>query len=327
VVISSLGELSPAVIDKLETYVRDGGGLWLMLGTRLDRDDFNKHWYRDGAGLSPAPLSTLMRTTERDSAESSIHPPKGDHPATAMLADTDRLDIGRVRFLRYHTFVRQPGQELTPLLESGRGAPLAMLHHLGKGRVIIQAYPLRTDWSDMPISKSFVVLVQDWLTYLTQPASTRFNLASNEAFIYPLATDAKDETAEVTGPNGVKARVSPVDRSGARVYRFSQTNLPGRYELRRPSEPAGQKTPFRVASDDGESDLTRLSSEDMAMLSEAAAIQFGGTPIESTEVVQAGAGHLEPAWWPLLIMMVCLMAVESLLATRVSRGRFGAAKR
>ena len=30
--------------------------------------------------------------------------------------------------------------------------------------------------------------------------------------------------------------------------------------------------------------------------------------------------RLEPAWWLLLIGMVCLMTVESLLAMRVSRG-------
>ena len=113
-----------------------------------------------------------MRPVDRDSAEAAIHPPADDHPATAAIADTDRLDIDRVRLHRYHAFVRQPGQELTPLLETGL-APLAISHHLGNGRTIVQAYPLRTDRSDLAISKSFVVMVQDWLAYLTQPAATR----------------------------------------------------------------------------------------------------------------------------------------------------------
>ena len=64
-----------------------------------------------------------------------------------------------MRLRRYYAFARQPGQELTPLLETGLCAPWR-LHHLGKGRTIVQAFPLRTDWSDLAISKSFVVMVQ-----------------------------------------------------------------------------------------------------------------------------------------------------------------------
>ena len=56
VIVNSLGELPPTVVQKLEAYVREGGGLWLMLGSQIDRDDFNRHWYSDGAGLCPTAL-------------------------------------------------------------------------------------------------------------------------------------------------------------------------------------------------------------------------------------------------------------------------------
>lgn len=323
VVLNGLSELSPAAVEKLQAYVRDGGGLWLMLGPRIDRDDFNRRWYADGAGLIPLPLSSLLRPAERDSAEAAIHPPTGEHPATAMLADTDRLDIDRVRLRQYYTFRRLPGQEFTPLLESGRGEPLALLHHMGKGRVILQAYPLRTDWSDLPISKSFVVLVQDWLSYLTQPAATRFNLASREPLSYQLATTAQQRPASVKLPDGSTSELKPADRAGVATYRFGQTNLPGRYELQLPAPSDDRMLPFRVARDAAESDLTALTASDVAMLEETAGIHFRSSFDPSTASTQVEHARLEPAWWPLLIGMVCLMAAESLLATRVSRERFG----
>jgi hypothetical protein len=38
--------------------------------------------------------------------------------------------------------------------------------------------------------------------------------------------------AEVTLPDGTKAQVRPVVRDGRQIVRFSETYLPGRYELR-----------------------------------------------------------------------------------------------
>jgi hypothetical protein len=321
VVVNGLAELSVAAVEKLDAYVRDGGGLWLMLGPRIDREEFNRRWYRDGVGLCPMPLASLMRPTEQDGADASIHPPPANHPATAMLADTDRLDIDRVRLRRYHMFRRQSGQENTVLLETGRGAPLAMLHNVGKGRVIIQGFPLRTDWSDLAISKSFVVLVQDWLTYLTQPAATRFNIAAREPFIYQPTAGNDAEEAEITLPDGSKTAVKPIDRGGAAVYRC-QTSLPGKYQLRLKAD-AERVVPFQVTRDAAESDLAVLQADDIAMLQKSAGIRFGESMAASVAVMHAPRPRLEPAWWPLLIAMICLMAAESLVATRVSRGRFG----
>jgi hypothetical protein len=241
-----------------------------------------------------------------------------------MLSDTDRLDIDRVRFRRYYTFRRQAGQDLTPLLESGRGAPLAMLHYLGKGRVIVQGYPLQTDWSDLAISKAFVVLVQDWLMYLTQPAATRFNLAAREPFVYHVASGNEEAKAEVKLPDGSKIDLRPIDRGGSLAYRFAQTSLPGRYELKLPVDAGDKRLPFRVARDADESDLAVLKPSQIAMLTDAGGIRFANGPA-STESAAMGQAKLEPAWWPLLFAMVSLMAVESLMSTRVSRGRFGTA--
>jgi len=322
VIVSSLGELSPAAVEKLSAYVREGGGLWLMLGSQIDRDEFNRRWHSNGTGLCPVPLSSLVRPADRDSAEAAIHPPAGDHPTTAVIADTDRLDIDRVRLRRYHSFIRQPGQELTPLLESGLGAPLALLHHVGKGRVIVQAYPLRTDWTDLAISKSFVVMVQDWLAYLTQPAATRFNLAAREPFIYQRESGTEEEQAELTLPDGLKIAVKPIDRGDGLVYRVAATGLPGRYRLRIPAGKESRELPFRVSRSAAESDLTPLGSDDKAMLLDTAGVRFDG-PGDLSEAAPPAVARLEPAWWPLLIAMVCLMVAESLLATRVSRGRFG----
>lgn len=323
IVVSSLGELSDKAVNKLEEYVRTGGGLWVMLGARIDRDEFNRQWYRRGGGLCPLALRSLVRPSDAEASEALVHPPSGDHPATTMLADTDRLDIDRVRLKRYHGFRRTTGTEVLPLLESGRGAPLAMLNFVDDGRVIVQAFPLRRDWSDLVISKSLVVMVQDWLAYLTQPAATRYNLASREPFVYWLGSDSALEQATLTTPLGEPTKLNPTEQDGMSVLRYARVVLPGRYELKLNEKEATTVRPLRVARDTAESDLLPIATSDLAMLSDAAGMTFAESPSD-TVVKGESRARMEPAWWPLLFAVVCLMAGESLLATRVSRGRFGA---
>lgn len=322
VVVSSLGELSDRAVEKLESYVRSGGGLWLMLGTRIDREQFNRQWYRQGGGLCPLALGALVRPADSESSEALVHPPTGEHPATAMLADTDRLDIDRVRLRRYHSFRRQRGVDFLPLLESGRGAPLAMLNFVDDGRVIVQAFPLRREWSDLVISKSLVVMVHDWLAYLTQPAATRFNLASREPFVH-LLSDEPLEQATVTNPTGEAINLTRAEQQGMPAVRFAGTALPGHYELKFKQQETETTWPLQVARDAQESQLTPLAPGDLSMLSDAAGIRFVDQP-SATAPAENSTARLEPAWWPLLFAVVCLMAAESLLATRVSRSRFGA---
>lgn len=327
IVVSSLRDMPTQLIDRLEAYTREGGGLWVTLGARLARDDFNTRWHRDGTGLAPVRLASLTRPPDAQSAAATIHPPSGDHPATAMLADTRRLDIDRVRLRRYHTLERPSGDDLSVLLESGRGAPLAVAGYVGRGRTVFQAFPLTTDWSDVAISKSFAVMVQDWLSYLATGAATRYNLTPRETFVHAGRQDLRDQEARVTLPDGQEAKLKPAGRDGVVGYRFSQTALPGRYTLWAPGKD-GQPTEiaFRVDRSEGESDLKPLSSEDILMLTTQAGVQFdGGAGADFKPDERRPAVVRSPAWWPLLFAMLCLMAAESLLASRVSRGRFAAA--
>jgi hypothetical protein len=54
IVINNLPELDHATIDRLDSYVRAGGGLWVALGEEIERVKFNRDWYSDGDGLSPS---------------------------------------------------------------------------------------------------------------------------------------------------------------------------------------------------------------------------------------------------------------------------------
>src|SRR5262249_20352164 len=153
-----------------------GGGLWVIMGEGVTAEKFNSLMNRDGAGLSPIPLEQQAQA-EDETDLISIHPPEGNHPATILLGDTERLDINDVRVARHWKLdATGASEEVSVLLESGEGEPLAIEHIQGDGRVIFLSMPCNTQWSNLPVCQAFVPLVQEWVWYLTQPTATHFNL-------------------------------------------------------------------------------------------------------------------------------------------------------
>jgi hypothetical protein len=181
IVIPNFSELSAGTLPNLKSFVSDGGGLWVALGARTDVERFNQFFFADSDGLAPLPLDQIVDDSDSQKQKTTIDPFVATHPATTSLADTARLDIGKIAVSRRFRFASSPsGQNPSTLLSLTNGEPLAIEKLVGRGRVIVQAVPLRLDWSDLARSQAFVVIVQDWLNYLTQPRATRHNLTPGD---------------------------------------------------------------------------------------------------------------------------------------------------
>ena len=48
IVIPDLKDIRKEAIERLRTFVSDGGGLWVAVGPRTDRDQFNQLFFADG---------------------------------------------------------------------------------------------------------------------------------------------------------------------------------------------------------------------------------------------------------------------------------------
>ncbi|MCA9110575.1 MAG: BatA domain-containing protein [Planctomycetaceae bacterium] len=325
VVLTSLTPLITETMEKLHRFVERGGGLWVVLGRRTDREAFSSVWYQDGGGLSPLPLGdTKAFDREESNEEETIHPPSGDHPATAQLSDTKRLDIDGVRIQSRHTFDRSAApDELSILLETGEGDPLVIEQYVGRGRVIIQTLPFDVAWSNLPLTKAHVVMVNDWMAYLTQPAATQFNIATGARIELPQASAGGLSEVSLITPDGTERELAVRESEDVACFRYSNTQSPGRYEVQfTDTDSAQHSIPFQVARDAQESDLTPLKETELTALADNAGLEFvtqGSLEIPkvTTKVNQ------RPFWTPLLIGLLIIVVVELLLATRAARSRAG----
>lgn len=321
IILANVETPAPDLVDRLERYVAQGGGLWLALGDQTDPDSFNASWHRAGEGLSP--LKLLEPTgDEADQEQFRVaRPPEAEHPATRMLADTKSLDMDRLRVFRSHTFAADGREDVSVLLRLEQGAPLALEQAVGKGRLIIQGIPLGVRWSNFPVTHSYVAMIHEWLWFLTAPGMTRRNLDAGEPISQPFAAIDEAEPATIVAPDAKEASVPGKRYRGENVYQFADTFLPGAYSLETPL-PGGESRSFafHVRHDPAESDLAAMAGEDWQEppIADLVRVDQGALSIPEDRRFVAPP---EPIWERLLLAMACVMLLEIFVATWITKRR------
>jgi hypothetical protein len=187
--------------------------------------------------------------------------------------------------------------------------------------VVVQSFPLRAGWSNLPALQSFVVLVHEWLWYLVEPTAVRWNLDSGEVFEVTFAADSFQETGTVTMPDGKETAVAGRPRGEEVVFTFPRTAEAGDYRITLKT-PSGESHsyPFTVRRDPEESYLAPLGEPEMAALSTASGLNFTPDGL-AMEKIEAETPPTEPFWPWLLLLILIVMAAEVFLAGRITRKR------
>ena len=334
VVLSDTGSLPSHVMDQLQDYVHDGGGLWVALGNRADPTTFNAAWYDEGTGLCPWQLADIVtqddsqadpKETDSDSEQPMlIHQPDQHHPATATLAKTSQVDLDDVQIRQRHTFSDE--DELRPisaLLETSRGERLVVENAFGQGRVIVQTFPLGNGWTNLPLTRAYVVMVHDWLAYLTQPAATQYNLETVAPIRLPRLSTAAARSITVRPPVGEPFKLTNSDLKSVSKFHYGRTQLPGCYEVDVDSSQGKTTHFFQVKKDPNESRLDQLSSEQRKMLQACLGAGFDGLPDSAAQTTAVSTAL--PTWSWFLIVLLILVVAEQFLASRLNQNRFGTA--
>ena len=317
IVIPSLTRLSPKLVRRLSDYVDGGGGLWIGLSPRTEVGDFNRLWYAGGSGVAPLLLEeSLAEAPDASDAPIRIAPFVADHPAMRHLGRIEQLDLGEVAITHHRQFQSAADDSTPALMTTSNGAVLATARSLGDGRAIVQAIPLRRQWSDLVLSQAFVVMAQDWLEWLCEPTATQHNLALGDPISFTLSPgDDVPIDAVLTMPDGREQIVKAYDHRRGPTFWSKQTRLPGTYrlELDRQAAPIH----FHVARSDLESDLTLLSLEEERLIEDS--LRIAGTDETSAD----RRSPMTPIWGRLLLLLLGVMCLELLLSVRSAVARFG----
>jgi hypothetical protein len=346
VLLVNPGDVPAAFLQRLTGYVASGGGVWIALGDRTQAAAFNAAMHSGGLGFCPLALEEPQGNASDHEQFVLVSPPSTDSRPTALLGDTQRLDINEVRLYRRFAFGRNlPSQSVRLLLETEHGATLAFEDFSGNGRVIWLGVPLDLSWSNLPLCKSFVALVREWLWYLAEPATAQRNLMPGMPIRIPLERvadvpgrkadlaseeEAVSQEATVELPGGESLAMYEFDPSPAPGLIFRGTQEPGRYLV---SESPGDSdpdksapSPFFVQRDAFESNLEAITQAQRDFLANAGGLRYGSA---SWLELRAHRSHsvAQPIASYLLFALLLVLLAELLLAAWSARMRFAGVPR
>jgi hypothetical protein len=233
---------------------------------------------------------------------------------------SDGVDLGRVLVRKAVLPEAVPGASAARILSFTNDVPALVERRVGAGRVLLFATTVDRDWTNLPITTSFLPLMQLAVRYLAgrMEADPRLDTLVGRTVELPVPPDAK--RVRITNPEGAAREFMPADWAGGLAQpqgrlRFTETWVPGAYEIALLGMPRGDERRGFVVNLDAESEssLQKLSRKEIGGL--------GARMVGVREADQVSMSYLEfgteqGLWPPLLAALVFLLMAECLLARK-----------
>lgn len=218
--LCNLYRLSEKRIAALEQWVRDGGGLVMMLGDQVDEDFFNKSFYNGAHGLSPVRLTGLAGDETRQEWV-GFQVEDARHEMLAGFAGQNNPILERVQVFRWWVTESDSagggGLVSVPARFTDESHMPAMVEKgFDKGRVVVVTTPADADWSTWTDDPSYVIAMQELARYVAGNVAGRGELRVGEPIRQPvdLTRYRIDAALELPGDRRTSVKASPEEPSG-----------------------------------------------------------------------------------------------------------------
>lgn len=331
-ILHNIKQLTNEQRDGITEFLKDGGGVLLTLGQRVDPTHYNDKLYREGRGWMPARVDSIqgdavdLKDAARPVASSFFH------PALEMFRNMRFGGLDNV-WLSQWWKVTVPGRKEA-------GAPIAMLNKLGtpwlverlyeEGRVLISVVPMDNSWrTNLTNSPAFVPLTHELVYYLAGARAASYNLQPGQPLRFQLPSDADAEGLDLTSPSGVKKPLKVDEALNNEHYVASIIRKPqysmlihegmreaGIWKMTTPDE---QEFYYVVQPDRREADLTPTSEEDQEAIKQYVPIKYQND-VETLVKEMAESNELE-LWWIFLLGIILFLCMEVWLTRRIVNNR------
>ncbi|MDG2207871.1 MAG: BatA domain-containing protein [Pirellulales bacterium] len=325
----NIANLDEIEVERLDQYVRRGGGIVFFAGPQTDRDFVNRELYRDGEGFFPLPLAspaTLLLDRAEASADIEVD---AEHPVFSRIFGTSMNNwLQAIDVSRYYATEAGWSPEESPLVrvlaQLRDGAPWIVEKSWGEGKVLAVLSTAAPRWHNWGLADpSFVLWTLDTLVYLGSTKTQQDNRTAGEklrvetppAAFLPLVSF----TAPATGADGQRettqiAAIGEGPDSTVRVADFGRVDWPGVYEVRRNQLDGGVVLDCEAFhAPESESDLAIFGEGQMRGLLKQVPYNYRPADTFFLSSRNEAGFPLAEQWWVFLIIAL-LLVVEQWIA-------------
>jgi hypothetical protein len=246
VVLANLASLSAEeVLPLLEDYVRQGGGLLVFLGDRVDATFYNEQLFRNGQGLLPARLVAEKGTTGPDRKGVHLELTRPIYPPFARFTGEKAFFLNRsVLFYRYFGLaLPERTEDLRVAARFEDEGPAIVEKLYGRGRVVLFASSCDAEWNNFAQRPAYLIVMHDLVSHLASAGAASRNLRVHEPYRRRFAPEELIHVVTVRPPGEGAApkelRPYPLrkqERDGPETpplseIIFEETDAAGPYEL------------------------------------------------------------------------------------------------
>jgi hypothetical protein len=278
----------------LTQWVRDGGGLILVAGSRQSAS----------GELVPGTVSGMVERL--GDGGGSFGEVSLDHPVFLPFREGGTAVLGAARFLRYPKVSAAEGSQVLARFDDG--SPLLVERTLGDGRVLLVATPLDNLTGDFPLQPGFLPFIRRLAMYAAGHRVTPLWRTTGETGIVP--GGVKEPVIQT--PAGELVR--PASDSAPCTVVLEEAGFYQTYATRAAGEPIDL---IAVNPPPLESDLTPADPRELMI----GVKQSDSTSAVTRETLIASEQESRQGIWRLLIAVVLvLLVLEAIVANRGWRG-------
>ena len=308
VALCNVAALPDSFVGKLQNYLRQGGGLLIFAGDKIQPDHYNQKL------AQVLPVALRDKKTGAEASGEKIDKIDLAHPALQIF--TDPILQESLRSARVWSYARVAGKALISL---ANGDPLLLEQKVGAGKVMLLTSSADRDWNDLPVKTVYLPLIQSLTQYLAGGKRGSLDggivVGANKELSLPPSLVGKN--LRVTKPdkrNFDVAIVAEKDRASATASAIIDENdRAGIYRLALPAgadKDSGVPQHYAVNVPFLESRLDEISARELQ--AKLAPIRAQVIPVET---LKEGGKRVDLAL-PLLALLIVTLLIEGWLGQR-----------
>ena len=353
-VLANVQSLTSDKVEKIENFVRRGGGLLITLGARVDKVSFNDSFWNGGKGLSPAQLDEIAGEVPGGGLEvGTVHRIakfNGNHPMFRSFQKRAMAALYDLVFYRHYKVKDFDPDKVLALFDDNFASPLFLEKGLEEGKVILYTSTIDGDWTTMPAHPPYLPLLWDLCRHLGSRPAARRNLFVGDLIQLDLPVEQYQPPFSLEAPvEGSVTLPANAPEKDQRMFRLfyparAKSNDPkkldneglrhaGKYLLTRNAQAEADKrvayfavnvppkSPSAEEVRTAEGNLERISKEQIQGMYPDFKAEFRGEKKEGKQEIDLTPPPASSLWKYLLYMLFGVLLLESVLACFFGRGK------